>query len=229
MKRQRGRGRKPSNPGNRSYESNGPDVKIRGNANQVYEKYLQYARDAQTSGDRINAEAYFQHAEHYFRIMAQFAPKERPPQAGEDADGREDDDMQVQNAQEGGEQSSQGQSDQEHQPNQGRRRNPRRRDQDTPASDADGVKVAGLAVMDGEGENPEDLGTNGASDGEGNEGGSRKRRPRPRRKPQEETQAAEPAGSDASGDDAGLRAMMARSPVPVDPPSETSETEPVES
>ena len=90
MKRQRGRGRKPNNPGNRSYESNGPDVKIRGNANQIYDKYLQYARDAQTSGDRINAEAYFQHAEHYYRIMAANMPKEKLPGYQDDQDGRDD-------------------------------------------------------------------------------------------------------------------------------------------
>jgi hypothetical protein len=52
------------------YESNGPDVKIRGTANHVAEKYLQLARDAQTSGDPIAAENYFQHAEHYFRLIA---------------------------------------------------------------------------------------------------------------------------------------------------------------
>ena len=83
MKRQRGRGRKPGNPGNRSLESNGPDVKIRGSASQIYEKYMQYARDAQTSGDRVKAENYLQHAEHYYRIVAANAPKERPPQNNE--------------------------------------------------------------------------------------------------------------------------------------------------
>jgi hypothetical protein len=78
MKRQRGRGRKPNNSGNRSLESNGPEVKIRGSASQIYEKYVQYARDAQTSGDRIKAENYLQHAEHYYRIMAANMPKDRP-------------------------------------------------------------------------------------------------------------------------------------------------------
>jgi len=69
MKRQRGRGRKPGgNQGNRPLESNGPDVKIRGTAAQIYEKYAQYARDAQSSGDRVKYENYMQHAEHYFRI-----------------------------------------------------------------------------------------------------------------------------------------------------------------
>ena len=83
MKRQRGRGRKPGNPGNRSLESNGPEVKIRGSASQIYEKYMQYARDAQTSGDRVKAENFLQHAEHYYRIMAANAPKERSAQNNE--------------------------------------------------------------------------------------------------------------------------------------------------
>ncbi len=69
MKRSRGRGRRQSNPANRSYDSNGPDVRVRGTANQVFEKYQTLARDAQSSGDRIAAENYLQHAEHYYRIM----------------------------------------------------------------------------------------------------------------------------------------------------------------
>lgn len=88
MKRQRGRGRKPGggggggggnnhNHGNRSLESNGPDVKIRGTAAQIYEKYAQYARDAQSGGDRVKYEALLQHAEHYYRVMAATMPRER--------------------------------------------------------------------------------------------------------------------------------------------------------
>jgi len=50
------------------FDSNGPSVRIRGNAFQVHEKYLSMARDATSSGDRIAAENYYQHAEHYFRI-----------------------------------------------------------------------------------------------------------------------------------------------------------------
>lgn len=71
-KRMRGRpnGRKGPNPLTRSYESSGPDVKIRGTAQHIGEKYLQLARDAQASGDPIMAESYLQHAEHYFRIIA---------------------------------------------------------------------------------------------------------------------------------------------------------------
>jgi hypothetical protein len=86
MKRQRGRGRKPGgggggggshNHGNRSLESNGPDVKIRGTAAQIYEKYSQFARDAQSAGDRVKYENLMQHAEHYFRIMVATMPRDR--------------------------------------------------------------------------------------------------------------------------------------------------------
>ena len=67
----RGRpGRKGPNPLTRSFESNGPDVKIRGTAQHVAEKYLQLARDAQSSGDIVMAENLLQHAEHYFRLIA---------------------------------------------------------------------------------------------------------------------------------------------------------------
>jgi hypothetical protein len=82
MKRSRRGGRRPQhnnggghntgggfNP-NRTFDSSGPEVKIRGSASHVYEKYLQLARDANSSGDRVMAENYLQHAEHYFRIMA---------------------------------------------------------------------------------------------------------------------------------------------------------------
>jgi len=62
--------RKHHNPMARVYESNGPEVKIRGNPAHIAEKYMQLARDAQSSGDPIAAENYYQHAEHYFRLIA---------------------------------------------------------------------------------------------------------------------------------------------------------------
>lgn len=62
--------RKGPNPLTRSYESNGPDVKIRGSAQQIAEKYATLARDAMSAGDRVMAENYLQHAEHYNRIIA---------------------------------------------------------------------------------------------------------------------------------------------------------------
>ena len=74
MKRSRGRGRRQQNPVNRSYDSNGPDVRVRGTASQVYEKYQALARDAMSSGDRVMAENYQQHAEHYYRILQSFQP-----------------------------------------------------------------------------------------------------------------------------------------------------------
>lgn len=73
-KRSRGRGGRnnggrPQHSANRSYDSNGPDVKIRGTATHVCEKYQQLARDAISAGDRVMAENYFQHAEHYYRLL----------------------------------------------------------------------------------------------------------------------------------------------------------------
>ena len=76
-KRMRGRNRgggngggKGPNPLTRTYESNGPEVKVRGTAQSIAEKYLQLGRDAQASGDHVQAESFFQHAEHYFRLVA---------------------------------------------------------------------------------------------------------------------------------------------------------------
>lgn len=62
--------RKGSNPLTRTYDSSGPDVKIRGTAQHIAEKYSTLARDAHSSGDRVMAENYLQHAEHYNRIIA---------------------------------------------------------------------------------------------------------------------------------------------------------------
>ncbi len=90
QKRMRGRNRNNNNRGHnpltRVYESNGPDVKIRGTAHHIAEKYIQLARDAQSSGDPISSEGYLQHAEHYFRLIAaaqaQYAQQNpnQPPQ-----------------------------------------------------------------------------------------------------------------------------------------------------
>ena len=79
-KRMRGRNRKGPNPLARVFESNGPDVKIRGTASHVMEKYLSLARDAQSSGDPVAAENYLQHAEHYYRIIAAAQPQPMPHQ-----------------------------------------------------------------------------------------------------------------------------------------------------
>jgi len=73
--RQRGRGRRNGHNGgqinrNTTIDSNGPDVRIRGNAQQLNEKYIALANDASAAGERIQAEAYFQFADHYFRVNA---------------------------------------------------------------------------------------------------------------------------------------------------------------
>ena len=85
MKRQRGRNRKPGSGGNnnanatnpnRSWDSQGPEnIKVRGNAQTVYERYMQLARDASAGGDRVLAENYTQHAEHYFRVLRALQPQ----------------------------------------------------------------------------------------------------------------------------------------------------------
>lgn len=97
-RRNRGRNRKQQNPLGRNYESNGPDVKIRGTAQHVAEKYNSLARDMLASGDLISAENYFQHAEHYTRIImaaqtqsqsqSQNASADKDNDAGDDAEGK---------------------------------------------------------------------------------------------------------------------------------------------
>jgi hypothetical protein len=90
MKRMRGRGHRPGGGGgggggggpvrhhapgniplnrNHVFDSSGPDIRVRGTSQQLFEKYLQLGRDATSGGDRVMAESYFQHAEHYFRIL----------------------------------------------------------------------------------------------------------------------------------------------------------------
>jgi len=98
-RRSRGRGpRKPHiSAKQQTFDSNGPDVRVRGNAYQVLEKYLAMARDATSAGDRIAAENYLQHAEHYYRLInantdhhgqnGRARPMGRPDPNGHDAHG----------------------------------------------------------------------------------------------------------------------------------------------
>ncbi|MBS0642530.1 MAG: DUF4167 domain-containing protein [Acetobacteraceae bacterium] len=109
MKRMRGRGHRSGGGGggggggmrhasggiplnrNHVFDSNGPDVRLRGTAQQLFEKYLQLGRDATSSGDRVQAEGFFQHAEHYFRIlnaMNQAAQQQQQQQGGGHHQGR---------------------------------------------------------------------------------------------------------------------------------------------
>jgi len=87
-RRGRGRsGRKPQNPLARSYESNGPDVKIRGTAAHIAEKYMSLARDSLASGDMVAAESYLQHAEHYNRIIMAAQTQFSAQPGGQQSDG----------------------------------------------------------------------------------------------------------------------------------------------
>ncbi len=88
-KRMRGRNRKGPNQLSRSFESNGPDVKIRGTAAHIAEKYVMLARDAASAGDRVAEQNYLQHAEHYFRIVAAAQaqmPQQQPPPQNQRSD-----------------------------------------------------------------------------------------------------------------------------------------------
>lgn len=112
---------------NRVYESAGPEGKVRGTPQQIVEKYLSLARDAQTSGDRVTAENFLQHAEHYQRIVLQAlgSQEERRDQFQNDGDDDDDDDDGMQPAmgqqsrpqgQSGGEQRGQGGGEHRQQP-----------------------------------------------------------------------------------------------------------------
>jgi hypothetical protein len=131
--RGRGNGKRPQK--NHNFDSSGPEGRVRGNAQQVYEKYVGLARDAQLAGDRIATENYYQHAEHYLRVlMAQDngdgrmeAFRQRQQRLNENDfgdDGEDGDELAAgpqnrpQHAQQGGQQASyQGEG---RQPNEGR-------------------------------------------------------------------------------------------------------------
>ncbi len=83
----RRRSRRPNGRGNGNVDSSGPSVKVRGSARQVYDKYLLLARDAKSSGDTILAESYFQHAEHYVRILIENGKFEINPSSNSKKDG----------------------------------------------------------------------------------------------------------------------------------------------
>ncbi|HMN39183.1 MAG TPA: DUF4167 domain-containing protein [Hyphomicrobium sp.] len=82
-RRGRGRNRKSQNPLTRSFESTGPDVKLRGTPSHIAEKYMSLARDALSSGDPVLAENYMQHAEHYNRIIMSFREQQMSQGGGD--------------------------------------------------------------------------------------------------------------------------------------------------
>ena len=81
--RRRNNRRPGGNNGNNS-ESNGPSIKVRGSSKQIYEKYISLARDAQSSGDNVLQESYFQHAEHYARLLIESGKFEKQESPSDD-------------------------------------------------------------------------------------------------------------------------------------------------
>jgi len=79
----RSRGRNNRNKGNggnnraKVFDSNGPEVRIRGTAFQICEKYEALAKDARSQGDIVLAESYMQHAEHYQRLIVEWNEQEK--------------------------------------------------------------------------------------------------------------------------------------------------------
>ena len=207
--RQRGRngGRKHVNPLSRNFESNGPDVKVRGNAAHIAEKYLQLARDAQSSGDSVMAENYLQHAEHYFRIVssAQQAQNGQRPDGQDDGDF--DDDMPEMNSRFSSPQPQQQpqQQDGDEQAGEGNQQNTQQGEQRPPRAErnrqrGDRPERERSAAADGEStaELPADAGTGDTTAEAGAAGeASEPRKPRERR-----PRRRRPAGGDAGADPA---------------------------
>jgi len=155
MKRQRGRNRRSGGGGNnpnRHFESNGPDVKIRGSAQQVLDKYLQYARDAQTSGDRVMSEAYFQHAEHYQRLLSAMQPKEKPKRDRDERDDETAQDGEADADEKADAEAGDGAGDNEksEKPRRGRSRSRRSKDESGETSQDDSSQSDPLKVIDGD-------------------------------------------------------------------------------
>lgn len=205
MKRQRGRGRKPGNPANRTYESNGPEVKIRGNASQIYDKYLQLARDASSSGDRVRAENLYQHAEHYYRIIQANQPKPQPGQEegaeNADASGEEQSgDQQQQGQERGGRRRGRGRDrgEQQHDP------------MNVVTPEGEAQNAGGAAAADGA-ERP-------SAEGDDEQSAPRRRTRRPRRSRSTDGEAA-PTEGNVAEDVLESASAAADTPGPSDPDS----------
>ena len=138
---------------NRVFESAGPDGKVRGTPQQVIEKYQALARDAQLSGDRVAAESFLQHSEHYSRMLG-----EAQQQMVEQRENQERNENQQQSRSDGQQQGEQQPAQQNQAQNQPRQdggssdqRQPRReRERDRERDDAGDREVAssGMATID---------------------------------------------------------------------------------
>jgi hypothetical protein len=199
--RTRGRGsRKPSNGGhnvNRVYESSGPEGKVRGTPQQIIEKYLSLARDAQTSGHRVVAENFLQHAEHYQRILVE-AMGERQERSDSQQPG-----MERPSTDQRDEPQTEADSEAAAAPGSGSGRQPRdgakqgdsrvnnrgegRRDDQDPRES----EVSGLTMIDS------GQGDNGSLLVDAEELGASQPRRRPRRRDQEPAEVPAPAEADA--------------------------------
>ena len=228
--------RKGPNPLTRNYESNGPDVKIRGSAQQIAEKYAQLARDAHSSGDRVMAENYLQHAEHYNRIIAA-AQAQLPIQnqnARDSDDNDSDDDRDDFDGQGSGDNVGQGGQDRNQDRNQDRHqdRNQDRGNQER-SGQGDGDGEQGRRMNHGTGPQPVIDGTpaevalNSDASGEGNGSSGRHAKgqnggsapddeapaPRRGRRPRR-GERARPEGDDEVAPDSGLAQTLSRGAPP---------------
>ena len=140
-RRGRGRSRKAQNPLTKNYESNGPDVKIRGTAAHISEKYTSLARDAQTSGDTVRQENYFQHAEHYNRIIA--AAQQNNQSSAEKSDDQTSTETEAGAAETSDQQQNSGRNRSEGGRNEGRK-NSRRRRSEARAQKSNGEDKSGV-------------------------------------------------------------------------------------
>lgn len=211
--RMRGRGRKPSNNTNRNYESNGPDVKIRGNAAHIAEKYTTLARDALSSGDRVIAENYLQHAEHYNRIvLANNAAREEAQalQARNQPNDRDDDDQPEIQAEEAD-------NDSDDNGDRGSRR-PRRRDANGDGRNDGRRENRARKSDDGDDESDSDNGEESAvvavNGGNADDGEKNTPKPTTRRTSRKKPEAVENISQDAAGLPQGLLGdVVAREPA----------------
>ncbi len=151
MKRGRNQRRRQggSNP-NRALDSNGPDVRIRGTANQIYDKYTALARDASSAGDRVKAESYLQHAEHYFRVIRAMQPPQQ--QQSVDADGDQPSVADGGENKGGDRQSNERQGSERPSGGRNTRRRDEVRDEQKPAEEAGGDEAAASDGADAEAE-----------------------------------------------------------------------------
>lgn len=158
--RSRGRGNRKSGGGggnvvNRVFDSAGPEGKVRGTPQQIIDKYLSLARDAQTSNDRVAAENFLQHAEHYQRLLMQATAQQEQsrrdqPDAGQDYDGDDGDGRGDGRDDRGGRDDRDGRDNRDRDGGQGERRAEQPRQQrhggDDDGSNAD--EIGGMTTID---------------------------------------------------------------------------------